>query len=733
MSIQTYKYQQAAIDDVVGKAKRLLARRRSGTKPFSLLLRAPTGAGKTVMMSSAINRVVDEVDADVAFLWLAPYSLHVQSYERIREACEEQGTVTCVLLEEMSIPEIPAGTIAFVNWASISGDKKTLRKEQETGKSLAQFVEQTKAAGTKVVVVIDESHHSLSGKEAQLVLNTVIVPDLIIEVTATPQLTNHDETVTVYREDVVAEEVIRKAISVNPGIGQGAEVANGSVQLSESGTKEAILDAALAMRAKLLEAYKAEGSKVNPLVLVQLPDSGSVPEDVKEELERHLLVRHNITDANGKLAVWLSEEKRHIKGVEKADSPVEVLFFKQGIALGWDCPRAQVLVSLREMKSPSFTSQVLGRILRQPERKAYPNDLLNFGYVFLNHESFSISKEMDSIQAKATMSLRERTTVHLPNHFRLSHDSEKKLKRNIVAAVEDRIKLDVSDLAHRGAVATALVADAVIEDVDSELRFKGTAHGESLGAAGLQKQLDVFIAELIQGTADQLKGKKYIWAGLMGAARELSGETEDTRLQEVLLHKANKDRVFSAARQAILDDVAKSTKRAKELQERTDWAVPKHCQVPMSNEFEAGSKCLYAPVFEAYFDNDLEREFAAMLDEAPTVKWWVKNGAGGSEHFGIPVGPAKDGELFYPDFVVAFVDGSYGLYDTKAHTKGGSASTEDAKEKSNAVVKYVAEMYAKSIAVDGGLVVRDAARKWRVFRGEKYAWTRELKGWDPLF
>jgi hypothetical protein len=49
------------------------------------------------------------------------------------------------------------------------------------------------------------------------------------------------------------------------------------------------------------------------------------------------------------------------------------------------------------------------------------------------------------------------------------------------------------------------------------------------------------------------------------------------------------------------------------------------------------------------------------------------------------------------------------------------------------VVKYVAEMLAKSIAVDGGLVVRDAARKWRVFRGEKYAWTRELKGWDPLF
>ena len=50
----------------------------------------------------------------------------------------------------------------------------------------------------------------------------------------------------------------------------------------------------------------------------------------------------------------------------------------------------------------------MGRILRQPERKLYDADMLNYGYVFLNHESFSITKEMDSIKAKVTMLATER-------------------------------------------------------------------------------------------------------------------------------------------------------------------------------------------------------------------------------------------------------------------------------------------------------------------------------------
>ena len=49
------------------------------------------------------------------------------------------------------------------------------------------------------------------------------------------------------------------------------------------------------------------------------------------------------------MAVWLSEEKSStLPNIEKQDSEVDVLLFKQAIALGWDCPRASILVIFRE-------------------------------------------------------------------------------------------------------------------------------------------------------------------------------------------------------------------------------------------------------------------------------------------------------------------------------------------------------------------------------------------------
>ena len=61
----------------------------------------------------------------------------------------------------------------------------------------------------------------------------------------------------------------------------------------------------------------------------------------------YLKVMYNITTDNGKLAVWLSNEKENLANLEAPDNLTEVLLFKQAIALGWDCPRAAVLLIFR--------------------------------------------------------------------------------------------------------------------------------------------------------------------------------------------------------------------------------------------------------------------------------------------------------------------------------------------------------------------------------------------------
>jgi len=55
----------------------------------------------------------------------------------------------------------------------------------------------------------------------------------------------------------------------------------------------------------------------------------------------------------------LSEKKENLELVEKNNSPINFLIFKQAAATGWDCPRASILVMFREIKNPSFHIQTV--------------------------------------------------------------------------------------------------------------------------------------------------------------------------------------------------------------------------------------------------------------------------------------------------------------------------------------------------------------------------------------
>lgn len=136
----------------------------------------------------------------------------------------------------------------------------------------------------------------------------------------------------------------------------------------------------------MTEAYKEYG--INPLLLIQQPNDksetlSSSDKTIAEEMQAYLEQVCNISVANGRLAVWLSKDKSpNLQNITHSDDITEVLLFKQAIALGWDCPRASVLLIFREMKSMEFTTQTLGRILRMPEQRFYENDILNYSYVY---------------------------------------------------------------------------------------------------------------------------------------------------------------------------------------------------------------------------------------------------------------------------------------------------------------------------------------------------------------
>ncbi|NCP77197.1 hypothetical protein GW830_03650 [bacterium] len=191
-----------------------------------------------------------------------------------------------------------------------------------------------------------------------------------------------------------------------------------------SETDKFIIDEALKKARELRAKYEEIGSSVRPLVLIQLPSESKTTSELdKTKLERTKQVLDtdfSISLANKKLAIWLSDEKENLDSIESYESPVEVLIFKQAIATGWDCPRAQILVMFREIGSITFEIQTVGRILRMPEQKHYNEYILDVAYAYTDLERAKIGiHEMAKNLIKDKFSKRKEVyeNISLPSTF----------------------------------------------------------------------------------------------------------------------------------------------------------------------------------------------------------------------------------------------------------------------------------------------------------------------------
>jgi len=348
-----------------------------------------------------LKQLVDdrEVKQSLGFIWAAPRKLHTQSKEKLENYFENSRALKCSYFEDLDDRKISENEILFFNWESINRADNVYIRDNEQEFNLSKVLERTKEESREIILIIDEAHHHATSEISQGLIQ-MIGPKLTIEVTATPAtITNEDEKVFVQLEDVKKEGMIKKAIILNDEFENLIKQGKIQTQKLSGGSEELIIDAAMKKRQELVKEFQKEKVNINPLVLIQLPDRKTSLEDrIRERVEGILKNKYNISTekGNNKLAIWLSGEHINKENVEKQDSEVEVLIFKQAIALGWDCPRAQILVLFREWHSPIFSIQTVGRIMRMPEpdKGYYGNEILNYGYVYTNLDNIEIEEDI---------------------------------------------------------------------------------------------------------------------------------------------------------------------------------------------------------------------------------------------------------------------------------------------------------------------------------------------------
>lgn len=720
MAFQLTKYQDEAARELLQDAKRLL--RQTGNK--KLVFKAPTGSGKTITIAEFLTRFVDDHDHQpCAFIWTAPRQLHEQSKEKLELYFENTRAMECSFFEDLDDRQIGENEILFFNWESIRQENNIYIRENEQDNNLSSILERTREAGRAIVLIVDESHFHAQAETSQNLIS-VMSPNLTIEVSATPVMQNPDKMVSVDIADVKAEEMIKKAVILNEDFKSvvGRERAIKS-ELAGS-TDDIVLREALKKREELAKAYKAEGVAVNPLLLIQLPDRrGQADEDRQTMIIRTLKDKHGISVDNGKLAIYLAENKENLENLTRNDNEAEVLIFKQAIALGWDCPRANVLVLFREWHSPVFSIQTLGRIMRvsEPEHGYYDNDILNFAYVYTNIDNIIIKEDIGGGYVVIHTSNRiakykpvELLSVHRKRHREQTRLSPFFTQLFLAEARAQKLGEKVKTKGQR--VQPAFISDWKAENVDAIVgeHIQANAQIERASDMDLQRLFDYFVRKNLSPfhpedrSTGRLKESIYQF---FGKEMKMTRADRFRDIINIILSEDNRphfEAVIDSAKRAY---IAATEKREKEIAEDI-WKVPERLTFPDGYVETSAKKSVMMP----FFSNERWQSEKAFIDflEKPRngVLWWFKNGDRDATFFAVPYKDGDDWSPFYVDFVVLMKDGSVGLFDPHG------IHLADFAAKSDGLRDYIAKRGRK---VFGGIVANtkpDYTGQWLVYEGK---------------
>lgn len=436
MKLELKPFQDNAARDIIAKLDKARDSVASGDLE-AIILAAPTGSGKTITLAQVIDYTFgggDGVSArpNTVFLWLSDSpELNTQSKNKLLGACDHLPYYKMVTIESENFKddELQPGYVYFIN-TQLLGKDKLLTKEgggDFRNTTFWQTVARTIArAPQDFVLIIDEAHRGATATDRNrtTIMQKFIVGSpvdgmpsvpLVLGMSATPQrfttlLGNTNRTqrpINIDPEEVRASGLLKDLILVhNPR----TNVA-GDLTLLEEAAKT------WKRFTKQWEDYcvkEKEKDIVRPILVVQVED-GTVGVLTRTSLEDVLRV---IERQTGSLAVneivhcfqdsaELSISGKIIRKLEASriqESPdAKVVLFKTALSTGWDCPRAEVMMSFRRAEDPTSIAQLVGRMVRTPlARRIGTNEVLDTVELFLPHYNReAVEKVLESLRNPA--------------------------------------------------------------------------------------------------------------------------------------------------------------------------------------------------------------------------------------------------------------------------------------------------------------------------------------------
>lgn len=680
------------------------------TPARDIILKSPTGSGKTIILTYFMHQYIQSFPQTV-FVWLTPGkgNLEEQSKAKMDKYIHASQTK---LLSDVMTAGFEENDSCFINWEKLTKKGNNALKDSERTNFL-EHIQHALNDGIRFVIIVDESHQNNTIKADEII--QYFHTDKIIRCSATPKGIAKAEIIEIPEEEVIAAGLIKKMLVINQDFPQSIETEDQTAFL---------LEKALGKQRELRAAFLQGGNDINPLIVIQIPNKS---ETLQDGVERYLETQ-GLTYENGQLAVWLSDRHENLDGIDEPNAPTTAVIIKQAVATGWDCPRAHILVKLRDNMDETFEIQTIGRIRRMPEAKHYDNDLLDSCYLYTFDEKFTAGVKMaldkGALNACTLFLKNEYKDITLTGEQRTMVTSTRNPQKALQAIVsyaqkelgigtnkaENRTRLQAAGyemseniVKHTisGETATLDFAAADMNTIAVTEKLNTHTHGRDyhhkIGKIGMEIGMEYsYMNTIIRKLFD--KNFKYSRKILALEPREVYAFVIN-----------NADRLRHLVREAMAYELAQLSLEVP-AKSYYDFRIPQSCMFTYNGEAKT-QLVMKKNVYQNYLSSAAPRstpevKFEKFCERSESVEWWYKNGDKGNEYFSIVyVDNSNRQKLFYPDYII-----SVGSQIWIIETKGGFDRSGNSQDIDLYTPKKfgVLKAYLDEHGLKGGIVRNDA-------------------------
>ena len=675
-----------------------------------IILKSPTGSGKTIILTYFMHQYIQSFSKTV-FVWLTPGkgNLEEQSKAKMDKYIHASQTK---LLSDVMTSGFEENDSVFINWEKLTKKGNNALKDSERTNFL-EHIAHALNDGLRFVIIVDESHQNNTIKADEII--QYFHTEKIIRCSATPKGVAKAEIIEIPEEEVIAAGLIKKMLVINQDFPQTIETEDQTAFL---------LERALQKQRELRAAFLQRNTDINPLIVIQLPNKS---ETLQDGVERYLETQ-GLTYENGQLAVWLSDQHENLDGIDTPNAATSAVIIKQAVATGWDCPRAHILVKLRDNMDETFEIQTIGRIRRMPEAKHYESDLLDSCYLYTLDEKFTAGVKMaldkGALNACTLFLKNEYKDITLTSEQRTmvtSTRNPQKALQAIVAYAQKELGIGTDKMENRtrlqtagyelsenivkhtlsGETATLDFAAADMNAIAVTEKLNTHTHGrdyhQKVGKIGLEIGMEYsYMNTIIRKLFD--KNFKYSRKILALEPREVYAFVIN-----------NADRLRHLVREAMAYELAQLQ---FEIQQKSfyEFRIPQSCLFTYNGDAKT-QLIMKKNVYQNYLSSAAPRsmpevKFEKFCERSDSVEWWYKNGDKGNEYFSIVyVDNSNRQKLFYPDYIIS-VNGELWIIETKGgfDRSGNSQDIDLYTPKKFGVLKA----YLEEHGLKGGIVRNDA-------------------------